>query len=74
MTFSEAIKKTIELAIHSGKLTYLYSVSDKYWISFFYRKDWLFRAYPGGRKELSTLGNKHKKNIEQVVNEWLENI
>lgn len=58
MTILEAMQKTITEAKTSGNLCYLYEKDDGYWVSTQYQKDWLFRAYPGGRKELSMRGSK----------------
>lgn len=58
MTILEAMQKTIDGAKSSGKLCYLYENEAGYFLSYQYRHNWLFRVYPGGRKELSTYGNK----------------
>ena len=58
MTILEAMQKTIDEAKSSGRLCYLYERDSGYLLSFHYHKDWLFQAYPGGRKILSNRGNK----------------
>lgn len=54
-TILEAMTKTEQMAKSDGKLYYLYRKSG-WQISAQYWNDWLFRAYPGGRKELSKRG------------------
>lgn len=56
MTIFEAMQKTINEAKSGGRLVYLYYSASGYRISRRYWSDWVFRAYPGGRKELSGLG------------------
>lgn len=63
MNILEAIQKTIDGAISSGELCYLYENENGYFLSYQYRHTWLFRAYPGGRKELSRKG----KEIVEIV-------
>jgi len=68
MSILESIVETEKLAKQSGKLYYLYSRKSKknkeqvYFISHIYWKDWLFRVYPGGRKELSRSGKEIVNN------------
>jgi len=58
MTILEAMQKTIDGAISSGQLCYLYENENGYFLSYQYQHTWLFRAYPGGRKELSGRGKE----------------
>ena len=58
MTFTEALKVTEQQAKDTGQLLYLCENRQGYFISKNYYKDWLFRAYPGGRKEFSGGGRK----------------
>lgn len=58
MTIIEAMSKTINQAKATGKLCYLFSRDDSYLVSSEYEKDWIFQAYPGGRKILSREGNR----------------
>jgi len=60
-TILEAMAETARMAKADGKLFYLYKggpgnatwgISAQYW------KDWLFKAYPGGRKILSMAGKE----------------
>jgi hypothetical protein len=54
-----AMGQTIQKAKKMDRLCYLYQRQDgSFYTSFECRKGWLFRAYPGGRKELSTSGNE----------------
>jgi hypothetical protein len=55
VTFFEAMAETTKTAKKYGRACYLYKTSH-YWCSFQYWDDWLFRAYPGGRKVLSVTG------------------
>jgi len=57
MTIFEAIQKTIDEAKNTGKLMRLYRRQSGYLVSSQYWDDWLFLAYPGGRKILSKEGN-----------------
>lgn len=55
----KAMGETIQKAKRLERLCYLYRRQDgSFYTSFEYRNGWLFRAYPGGRKELSTRGNE----------------
>lgn len=58
MTFPQAILETVQDAQRRGRLMYLYCGDGRcdYRLSAQYWPDWLFRAYPGGRKELSSRG------------------
>jgi len=60
MTILEAISKAFHTAKKTGRLCYVVSRldGDGYLTTFEYRNDWLFRAYPGGRRELSIRGNE----------------
>lgn len=52
-----AMAETERMAKVKGELYYLYRYDGATWlVSDKYRDDWLFRAYPGGRKELSKRG------------------
>ena len=60
-TFSDAMKETVKEAVEKGEAMYLYKnkIGNFRWgISAQYWHDWLFKAYPGGRCELSTEGTK----------------
>lgn len=61
-TILEMMAETARMAKEDGKLYYLYKQPGfgnfKWVVSAQYWKDWLFRAYPGGRKELSMQGKK----------------
>lgn len=61
-TILEAMAETERIAKETGKLYYLYKNPGfgnfKWGISTQYWNDWLFRAYPGGRKILSSNGNR----------------
>lgn len=58
MTIIEAMGKTIKQAKTTDNLCYLYLRDSNYRVSSNYEKDWLFQAYPGGRKILSSEGNR----------------
>lgn len=55
-TFKQAVAEAVKRAQDTGKLCYLLKHDDLYFIDHQYRDKWLFRAYPGGRKEISRLG------------------
>jgi hypothetical protein len=57
-----AMIETVVMAQKEFRLCYLYYTHDEYSASFTYWHDWLFKAYPGGRKVLSTLGIKRMKS------------
>ena len=72
MNMLQAMMDVVNMAKIEGCLIYLYEsptskefrASKKYW------KDWLFRAYPGGRMEFSVLGKElFDKNNLEVQNE-----
>lgn len=56
-----AMVQVVEMAKDQDRVCYLYrnKITREYEISFTYWKDWLFRAWPGGRKELSVDGSKY---------------
>lgn len=63
-TIFDAMAETVKSAKRDGKLYYLYLRKSKgyrhdpvYFLSHLYWDDWLFKAYPGGRKILSIKGN-----------------
>lgn len=51
-----AMKYAIDAAKRENKLCYVSDCNDGYLVSFNWSDNWLFRAYPGGRKELSMKG------------------
>ena len=55
-----AMRKVVEMAQHENKVCYLYknNLTKEYEASYTYWKDWLFKAWPGGRKQLSVEGTK----------------
>jgi len=59
----EAMADVVKMARDEGKLCYLYYSAGKFEASFIYWQDWIFKAYPGGRKELSLRG---KRILEEV--------
>lgn len=58
MTILRSMNEVAQMARDKGQICYLYKSSAGYFASFQYWGDWLFRAYPGGRKILSTEGRK----------------
>lgn len=66
MNFKEACVETVKEARAKGQIAYLYKLSGKFpWgTSLNYWNDWLFKAYPGGRKVLSAKGTKFMKELE----------
>ena len=60
-TFQEAMDETAKHAEQEDRVMYLYKANGgnvRWNISFRYWDDWLFKAYPGGRKEVSVRGSK----------------
>ena len=65
--YKRAMVEVVKMAKEHDRICYLYlskHPSDEYGASFLYWKDWLFRAYPGGRKSLSNAGKKHLKDCQ----------
>lgn len=61
MTFLEAMTEVANMAINQNRIVYLYKGNggkSKWWASLAYWNDWLFKAWPGGRKVLSVEGTK----------------
>ncbi len=59
MTFADAMTEAVKMAHQENRKIYLYKISGAGWgMSPIYWKDWLFVAYPGGRKILSPEGTK----------------
>jgi hypothetical protein len=47
-----------EKAIETGRLIYLFQLRDGFDYCFNFMPGWLFKVYPGGRKQLSIEGSK----------------
>lgn len=59
MTFNEGISVVFRKAKETSRLCYLYQrPNGTFYSSYEHRNNWLFRAYPGGRRELSIAGKK----------------
>jgi hypothetical protein len=58
MTFLEAAASAVRMAKDVYKLCYVFELNGEYLISSEYVDNWLFAAYPGGRKILSIAGKK----------------
>lgn len=56
MTFIAACALAIKQSQETNNLIYVYETPHAYPLSYCYVDGWLFRAYPGGRKELSRKG------------------
>jgi hypothetical protein len=57
MTIFKAISKAFHTAKKTGRLCYVVAARNGGYVTTFeHRKDWLFKAYPGGRRQLSTRG------------------
>lgn len=56
--FFQAVQRATVYAKKQGREYFVYEnkYGDGYEVLFMYRSDWLFRAYPGGRKVLSFHG------------------
>lgn len=55
----QSMAEVARMARERGEICYLYKTQAGYIASFQYWKDWLFKAYPGGRKVVSIEGRKH---------------
>jgi hypothetical protein len=63
-SFLRVIKEVVERSKNEFKVCYMYIVSGKgYGASFRYWKDWLFKAYPGGRTMLSRKGTELAREL-----------
>lgn len=60
--FFESMDKAIKSAKDNDKLCYVYLIEGEYRQSFTWFDDWVFRVYPGGRKELSIRGKRILEN------------
>ena len=60
----DAMADVVNMAKDKGKLCYLYYSVGKFKASFICWQDWIFKAYPGGRKELSLRGKRILKESE----------
>jgi hypothetical protein len=62
MTYQEAMAEVTKMAQEKDRVCYLYGHGPvnnlRLEASFQYWHDWLFKAYPGGRKVLSVEGNE----------------
>lgn len=59
MSFAEACVEASQLAVENGKEYFVYHATNGgFMVSHQYDRDWLFRAYPGGRKVVSLAGSK----------------
>lgn len=66
MSILKSMAEVVKMARAENKLCYLYKSSAGYLTSFEYWDDWLFKAYPGGRKILSVAGNNLVKNEQRA--------
>jgi hypothetical protein len=55
---SEMMRLVEEEAITTGRCCYLFQMHDKLNYCFNFMPGWLFKAYPGGRTQLSVDGSK----------------
>lgn len=69
MNIFEAMQKTVDEAVSSGSMAYLYMRSAGYFVSQEYWNDWLFKAYPGGRKIMSAKCNAIVNKVILARNE-----
>lgn len=67
-TILEAISKAFHTAKKTGRLCYVVKRQNGagYVTTFEHRKSWLFRAYPGGRRELSIKGNELVQEVQSA--------
>jgi len=70
MTFLQACARAAQMAEAEGAIYYVYEEPFLWRItSTLYGKGWLFRAYPGGRKEMSEAGAVQAEREEVNVRE-----
>ena len=62
--FIKAVGDAIKRAKEEDVLMYVRETPNAYHVTSTYEKDWLFKAYPGGRKILSKSGNKLYQRIK----------
>ena len=55
-TLKAAMVSAVEVARSKNATCYVFAYHTYYRVSYVYQKNWLFRAYPGGRRQLSLLG------------------
>lgn len=60
ITINDGIKYVTEAAKQEGQVCFLYRVRGEYFASFEYWDDWIFKAYPGGRRILRPTSIKSK--------------
>jgi len=58
MNMKGAMVEVVKMSQEQGRLCYLYNHHGEYEASFTFWPDWLFKAYPGGRKQLSLEGTR----------------
>lgn len=56
--FLQTAKSAIEQAKKEGVLYYVYFWEDEYYTLPTWYEGWIFRVYPGGRKEFSVRGKR----------------
>lgn len=68
MNIQEAMAEVVKMAAEKGRVCYLYppAIGTGFRASFEYWNDWLFKAYPGGRKVLSVRGKKFTEEKSNV--------
>ena len=54
----DAMSKVVSMAAKENRVCYLYFVRGEFFASYLHWHDWLFKAYPGGRKQLSVIGTE----------------
>lgn len=75
MNFREACEECVKQAQDEDRVIYLYKnrIGNYTWgASHQYWDDWLFKAYPGGRRELSVEGTKLVATCEHMVTQGRE--
>lgn len=71
MNLISFMAKAIKAAAESGKIFYVCGDNGSYQLSSEYQKVYLFKVYPGGRKELSVRGNELVR--QEIPNRWPTN-
>jgi hypothetical protein len=62
MNFTNAMLDAVTMASETGRIYYIYKlINGGFGISRKIYPDWLFKAYPGGRKVLSPSGAAFRK-------------
>lgn len=71
-----ALVECVKMAKEKHAICYVYKRDGKgFWgLSYEYWDNWLFKAYPGGRKQVSRQGMEYFKEVAPGLAEMLERV